>query len=95
MSLADYIMGVPSTFSMWASFYGKVPLRILQYKDEKVQLNQFSAIVSQNEFENGIRFEHKTKSGFHYLQGDSMQVEHLDNRVFIELDKPEQQKVNS
>ena len=26
MSRCDYILGVPSTFSRWASFYGKVPL---------------------------------------------------------------------
>ncbi|MFD3001491.1 hypothetical protein ACFS7Z_14065 [Pontibacter toksunensis] len=58
LSLTDYIIGVPSTFSMWASFYGKVPLRILQFEDEKISLNQFSVIVAQDVFENGERFTH-------------------------------------
>lgn len=58
LGLTDYIVGAPSTFSMWASFYGKVPLRFLQFKDEKITLNQFSVIVSQDVFENGKRFTH-------------------------------------
>jgi hypothetical protein len=94
LSLADYMMGAPSTFSMWASFYGKVPLRMLQLKDEKIQLSQFSAIVSQNEFENGIRFEQKEKSHFYSWQGGSEPVERL-NDLISELDKPDQVQVNS
>ena len=34
MATCHYLLGPPSTFTMWASFYGKVPLLIL--KDENV-----------------------------------------------------------
>jgi hypothetical protein len=58
LSRCDYIMGPPSTFSMWASFVGDVPLRILRYKDEKITLGQFSPILYQNVFRNGEQFHH-------------------------------------
>ncbi|RDV14917.1 hypothetical protein DXT99_11525 [Pontibacter diazotrophicus] len=61
LALTDYIMGAPSTFSMWASFYGEVPLRILQFKDEKIALHQFSVIISQDVFEDGKRFVHNDR----------------------------------
>jgi hypothetical protein len=38
----DYIMGPPSTFSMWASFYGEVPLYQLEDADRKVSIEDFS-----------------------------------------------------
>jgi hypothetical protein len=95
LSLADYVMGVPSTFSMWASFSGKVPLRILQHKNEKIHLNEFSVIVSQNSFENGTRFEHKEKQHFYNWQRDSVQVERQYVPVSLEMEKPDQQQVNS
>jgi len=44
LSLCDYILGPPSTFSMWASFYGKKPLRILDYKDEILTIDSFEVI---------------------------------------------------
>ena len=43
---------------MWASFIGDVPLRIVQYKDEEIALDQFSPILYQNVFKNGERFHH-------------------------------------
>ncbi|QEC69076.1 hypothetical protein FRZ67_17805 [Panacibacter ginsenosidivorans] len=33
MAACDYLVGPPSTFTMWASFYGSVPLLILKNKD--------------------------------------------------------------
>lgn len=41
MSKCDYIMGPPSSFSNWASFYGNVPLWYIQKDDEKPQMNSF------------------------------------------------------
>jgi hypothetical protein len=38
----DYIMGPPSTFSMWASFYGEVPLYQFEDADRKVSIEDFS-----------------------------------------------------
>ena len=58
LSLCDYIIGPPSTFSMWASFCGQVPLRILRYSAEQIDVKQFSPIVAQNKFANGSFFEH-------------------------------------
>ena len=42
LAACDYIIGPPSTFSQWASFYGNTPLKILMKKD--------SPIISVDEF---------------------------------------------
>lgn len=41
LSKCDYIIGPPSTFSSWASFYGKVPYLHLNSKDEIVNMSKF------------------------------------------------------
>jgi Glycosyl transferase family 11 len=64
LSQCDYILGPPSTFSMWASFIGDVPLRIVKYKDEEIALDQFSPILYQNVFKNGERFHHVGEDEF-------------------------------
>jgi hypothetical protein len=38
----DYILGPPSTFSYWASFYGGVPLHLFDNFNSKVSLDMFS-----------------------------------------------------
>ena len=53
LSKCDYIVGAPSTYSMWASFYGKVPLYQIREKHPKVNFKDFSVVVEQNKFENG------------------------------------------
>jgi len=58
LSICNYIIGPPSTFSMWASFIGKVPLRFLKYKNEQINLQDFSIITAQDTFANGSIFEH-------------------------------------
>ena len=35
LASCDYIIGPPSTFSQWASFYGQVPRYVINYKCEK------------------------------------------------------------
>jgi hypothetical protein len=37
----DYLMGVPSSFTGWASFMGEVPLHCLYRPDETVELEKF------------------------------------------------------
>ena len=59
LSICDYILGPPSTFSMWASFYGGVPLRFIKHSNDKIFLREFSRIISQDVFENGTKFEHE------------------------------------
>ncbi|MCQ2204514.1 MAG: alpha-1,2-fucosyltransferase [Bacteroidales bacterium] len=44
LSRCDYIMGPPSTFSMWASFYGKKPVRYMMDKNVDMSLDQFSVV---------------------------------------------------
>ena len=42
LSLCDYIIGAPSTFTIWASFIGDVPLMHILDRDDKVDLNSFN-----------------------------------------------------
>ena len=58
LSLCDYILGPPSTFSMWASFYGKTPLKIISHKDEAIALNEFKIIAAVDTFQDGTTFSH-------------------------------------
>ncbi len=37
----DYLIGPPSTFTMWASFYGCVPLCSLESPDAEIQLDSY------------------------------------------------------
>ncbi len=41
MSLCDYLIGPPSTFTLWASFIGNVPLKHMYRANAKIQLDQF------------------------------------------------------
>jgi len=37
----DYLIGPPSTFTMWASFYGNVPLNVIRTPDQRQSLEDF------------------------------------------------------
>lgn len=50
LSNCDYIIGPPSTFSQWASFMGKVPLKFIAHKEEKIALSDFNYILSIDNF---------------------------------------------
>lgn len=52
LSKCDYIIGPPSSYSQWASFSGKVPVKFIMYSNEKINLSDFSKIISFNTFEN-------------------------------------------
>lgn len=41
LSQCDYIFGPPSTYSMWASFYGKKPLLKFRTQDQQLKLEDF------------------------------------------------------
>jgi hypothetical protein len=58
LSKCDYIIGPPSTYSMWASFYGQKPLRFLKDSNSILKIKDFSIVVSQNQFESGHVFSH-------------------------------------
>jgi len=60
LARCDYLLAPPSTYSMWASFYGAVPLKIVRYPSEPLSMEMFSPIVSLNRFANGQIFGHRT-----------------------------------
>lgn len=41
LAACDGIIGPPSTFSIWASFYGKIPLAQIFKKDDVVKLDEY------------------------------------------------------
>jgi hypothetical protein len=41
LARCDYIVGPPSTYSAWASFYGRVPLHHFEDPDAELSLNRF------------------------------------------------------
>jgi len=53
LTLCDYIIGPPSTFSGWASLVGNVPLRYLYCPDELLRIEDFSPLISNSRFQNG------------------------------------------
>ncbi|MGV6816908.1 MAG: alpha-1,2-fucosyltransferase [Thiotrichales bacterium] len=53
LSKCDYIFGPPSSFSMWASFVGGVPIRFVQSENDDVNITQFKIIGQQNKFVDG------------------------------------------
>jgi len=40
----DYLVGIPSTFTMWASFYGQVPLSFIRSVDQRLNLSDFATV---------------------------------------------------
>ena len=58
LSGCDYLLGPPSSFTMWASFYNQVPLRILKDPSEPLDAVPFSPIVALDRFRDGRVFEH-------------------------------------
>lgn len=45
LSLTDYIIGPPSTFSAWSSLYGDIPLYFIEDSKVKMSLDKFKKIV--------------------------------------------------
>lgn len=41
LAQCDYILGPPSTFTMWASFYGNTPIYFIENPDKKIQRDDF------------------------------------------------------
>ena len=41
LASCDFLIGPPSSFSMWASFYGATPLSLLEKKDKNITTNHF------------------------------------------------------
>ncbi|MFS8086666.1 MAG: hypothetical protein ACMG6H_13620, partial [Acidobacteriota bacterium] len=41
LARCDYLIGPPSTFTMWASFYGNVPLHFILRADQRLAIEDF------------------------------------------------------
>lgn len=54
LSICDYILGVPSSYSQWASFVGDVPLYLIT-DDRFPQIEDFHKITHFNHFDDGSR----------------------------------------
>ncbi len=50
LSKCDYLIGPPSTFSMWASYYGDVPLCMVTRPDQRLDRASFRVVESQMDF---------------------------------------------
>jgi len=44
LSQVDYLIGPPSTFTAWSSFYGKVPLLAINNQKSKISLTDFKIV---------------------------------------------------
>lgn len=55
LASCDVILGPPSTFSMWASFYGNVPLVFLLDANQEMLGELPPYIIAQNKFSDGSR----------------------------------------
>jgi len=45
LSMCDFILGPPSTYSMWASFYGQTQVHFIRSEKEKIKLESCSRIM--------------------------------------------------
>lgn len=52
LSLCDLLIGPPSTYSLWASFYGKVPIMHIKKQDCSILLNNFCLPWQKSEWYN-------------------------------------------
>lgn len=46
LAKCDYIIGPPSTYSMWASYYGNVPLCQIKEITQPIKINEFEIITN-------------------------------------------------
>jgi hypothetical protein len=46
LSECDYVFGPPSTYSMWASYYGNTPLKHLEHPREIIHYQMFKALYN-------------------------------------------------
>ena len=45
LAACHYILSPPSTYGMWASFYGKVPLCIVENPEQPISIDNFKVII--------------------------------------------------
>lgn len=62
LSICDRMIAPLSTFSRWASFYGEVPVYIIEYPDAKIDDSNFSYVKDLHHFANGKWIDHRVTS---------------------------------
>lgn len=73
LSLADRIIGAPSTFSMWASFFGDVPMSVIIDAACLPQPEEASAVIGPVMFANGTRYTLREEAEAMYGRWNSAQ----------------------
>lgn len=58
----DYLMGPPSTYTSWASFYGEVPVKFLLGDKSIISLNNFEVVKNISQVYHFLQGEAKIKS---------------------------------
>jgi hypothetical protein len=58
LSLCDLIVGPSSTFSMWASFYGQVPIHLLSNGNEIIDIERCEPFVGYNRYASGRQYHY-------------------------------------
>jgi len=67
LSLCDFIVAPPSSYSQWASFYGSVPLNVVLESTQKIFFEDFSPIEQLDTFANGNHLEFDEQNDFFTL----------------------------
>jgi hypothetical protein len=57
MSFCNLVIGPVSTFSMWASFWGQVPLFFINDAEPDISLSRFQRVIAQDTFNKNLRTE--------------------------------------
>lgn len=56
LSVCDFIIGAPSSFSCWASYFGHVPIKYILSQNDSIDINEFSVAIGLHTFQNGKIF---------------------------------------
>lgn len=56
LSVCDFIIGAPSSFSCWASYFGHIPIKYILSQNDSIDINEFSAATGLHRFQNGKIF---------------------------------------
>lgn len=70
LAKCDYIIGPPSTYAQWASFYGDVPLCIILQPNQKISFNDFVPIDLLDRFKNGKKMVENIKTKRFYFKAE-------------------------
>jgi len=82
-SQCDYILGPPSTYTLWACLYGDVPLCFIQDPNEKISLNKFQDYFTHV----GRTKTHVDSDGEQYvaINGERYDLQFKTDKPYLEI----------